>query len=941
MKYNKYKYLVAALYAANATMSMAQEEVAAVAADTIKQDKVQIAFREVDAEDVLVGVSKLDYTNILEKNYFTYTLSDLTAFIPGGASTWGGSYLVLVDGVPRDINNIKPDEIASVTFMKGANAVAIYGSHASKGVILINTKRGEEGDIRIKARVNTGFHVAKAYPKYLGSAEYMTLYNEALKNDGKDPLYSAEDIYHYASGENPYRYPSVDFYSSEYLKKAYNRTDVTAEIDGGSEKAHYYTNISYYRLGTMLNVGEAKKGYADRFNVRGNVDIAITDFIKSRIDANISFYNSRGYVANSGASFWTAAATWRPNRIAPLIPIEYLDKNAKDALSKVDASSNIIDGKFLAGSVTDKANVFADLYCAGSSKYSSRQLQFETGLDIDLSQITDGLSFHTQFAIDYATSYNTSYTNNYMTFEPIWTNYNGRDVITGFSNTYNKDAHSGVQNLSGSDSDQTYSFDARFNYDRTFGDHSLGGIAVVRGFQYRRTGEYHSESDASIGFNVHYDFAKNYFVDATASIVHTAKLAEGHRNAFSPSITLGWNLAKESFLEGGIFDNLTLSASASNLANDTNSDVNGYNLYLGTYSETGAWWAWSDQSMQSTVSKQGYNEELELIRNKEIAVGLKGSLLNKMFTFDVSAYRNLKTGIIIEATNIMPEYMKSYYPESSFIHYINHNEDLNMGVQFALGYNKKFGEVEFNATVTGLVTTNEAKKRDDTQAEYDYQKRQGKYLDGRWGLECQGFFNDVNEIATSPDQTPLGQANIKPGDLKYKDQNGDGKIDSKDYVELGRYGNPFEYGIGLTAKYRNFTLFVAGNGYCGGLSSKNSSYIYPTGSAKYSVEARNCWTEKTSDTATLPRLTATEGQNNKAESNFWTYKMNAFDLGKVQLTYDLPSSIFDGMKVLKAAQVYVSGDDLLHLSKEQEYEDTNVGGQPYTRFYNLGLKVTF
>ncbi|MCR5696745.1 MAG: SusC/RagA family TonB-linked outer membrane protein [Marinilabiliaceae bacterium] len=937
MKISKYKYLAAALCTAN--VAMAQEATTeAAASDTAKltkQAKVALAFREVDASDALVGVSTMSYRDVIEKDYLTYPLSDLNAFVPGGASTWGGSYLTLIDGVPRDINNIKPDEIETVSFLKGANAVALYGSHASKGVLLITTKRGEEGDIRIQARANTGWHVDKAYPKYLSSAEYMVLYNEARANDGLDPLYSSADIYHYASGENPYRYPSVDFYSSEYIKKAYNRTDATAEIDGGNERARYYTNISFYNVGSHFKVGEAKKSYTNRFSVRGNVDINITDYISARVDANVTFYNQRGY---NGANFWEAASTWRPNRVAPFVPTSFVSPYATDAQKQLAAASNIVDGQFLGGTQTDPSNVIADLYCAGCRKSTSRQFQFETGLDVDLSPLTEGLSFHTQFGMDFINGYTQSYSNSYKTFEPIWSSSNGEDVIVGFKDTATKDKHTGTQNLGESSSNQLYSLDARFNYDRTFDEHSIGGIAVLRGFQHRRTGEYHCESDASVGFNVHYDFAKRYFLDFTGTVAHTAKLAEGHRNAFSPSVTLGWNIAKESFLEGSALNDLMLSVSASDIANDV--DIDGYTKYLGSFSETGAWWAWTDQSQQSTVSKLGSNEDLDFVRNREFSIGLRGGLLDNTYTFTVSAYLNKQNGGIISAESKMPEYMRTGYPESSFVYNINYNEDLRKGMEFSLGYNKKIGEVDFSAFVTGSLYTTEATKRDDTQYKDAYQRREGKFIDGVWGYECLGFFKDAADIANSPDQSSFGQT-IKPGDLKYKDQNGDGMIDTKDQVELGRYSNPFEYGLGLTAKYSGFTLFVACDGAVGATAIKNNKLYWMSGDDKYSVEARNRWTKENANSATLPRLTTTAAQNNRQTSDFWTYKTNIFDISKVQLTYNLPSTIFEGNKVLSAAQVYVSGSDLISFSKEREYEETNVGFAPQTRFYNLGVKVTF
>lgn len=934
MKHNRSKYLALALCAANASLATAQE---AQSADSLKaQPKVHLAFRDADAADVLVGATSINYLDVIDKDYSTYPYSDLDAFIAGGTNGWGGNYLVLIDGVPRPDNNVRPDEIESISFLKGANACALYGSHAAKGVVLITTKRGQKGDIRIRTRLNTGWNVAKSYPEYLGSAEYMVLYNEARANDGLDPLYTEEDIYNYASGQNPYRYPNVNFYTSEYLKKAYNQTDLVAEIDGGGERAQYYTNVSYTRNGNYFKKGIAKDGYTDRFSVRGNVDINITDYIKSHVDAAVSFWNNQDY---NGADYWNAAATWRPNRIAPFIPVEFIDPMAADALAQIGASSNIIDGKFIAGSKIDATNVFADMYASGKRKVTNRKLQFSAGLDIDMSQITEGLSFHTQYGMDFAASYNQNYSDSYKTFAPIWSNYNGKDVIIGFDETPTQDKHSGVQNISGSVSDQTYAFDARFNYDRAFGAHNVGAVALVRGFQYRRTGEYHAESDASLGFNVHYDFGKRYYFDFSGSMVHTAKLAEGHRNAFSPAVTLGWNLTKESFLEGSIFNNLVVSASASNLANDT--DIDGYNVHVGSFSEKGAWWSWNGaQSFQSTVAVRGGNEDLDFIRNKEIAVGVKAAVLNNLVTFEASAYSNRQEGIIIPAYSQLPEYMMSYYPESSFVHSMNYNEDLRRGIDFALGFNKKFGELELNALVTGQLSTNEAAKRDDTAYEYDYQKRQGKFIDGYWGYECLGFFTSDADINSSADQSSFGQT-IKPGDLKYKDQNGDGKIDSKDMVELGRWSNPFTYGLGITAKYKGFTLFVAGQGSYGSIGLKNGDYYQQAGESKYSVEARKRWTKDNAAAAELPRLTTSAAQNNKQASDFWKFKNNQFNITKVQLTYDLPSALFEGNKVLHEAQVYVSGSSLLKLSKEREHQERNVGSAPQSRFFNLGLKVTF
>ena len=179
--------------------------------------EVQIAYRKIASKDRLGGVSVVNVEDLMEKNYYTGTLDNMQAFVGGWHNSllWGlNDYLALVDGAPRDLSSVKPDEIESITFLKGAQAVVLYGSRAAEGAILVTTKRGKVSSLKIDVRANTGWNVAKAYPEYLGSAEYMTLYNEALQNDGLEPKYGTDEIYYSSTGVNPYRYPNVDFYSS-------------------------------------------------------------------------------------------------------------------------------------------------------------------------------------------------------------------------------------------------------------------------------------------------------------------------------------------------------------------------------------------------------------------------------------------------------------------------------------------------------------------------------------------------------------------------------------------------------------------------------------------------------------------------------------------------------------------------------------------------------
>ncbi len=340
MKYIQTKFILCAMFVlspfAASAQDFAENETDSLAGTT--EPLVQVAYRKVAESDLLGGVSVVNMEELLKKNYIDYSLQDMQGYIGGwnGTSLWGmdadnAGYLVLVDGIPRDANNVLPTEISQITFLKGAQAVVLYGSRAAKGAIYITTKRGQGDGINISVRANTGFNVAKSYPEYLGAAEYMTLYNEARANDNLAPLYSATDIYNYGSGSNPYRYPDVNFYSSDYIQKAYNRSEATAEISGGGQRAKFYSNVGYYRVGDYLKFGEGKDSFIDRLNVRGNVDMAINSFISAYVNANATFYNAK----SPNGDFWGAAAEFRPNRVSPPYSVELYRSQCTGCLGTV------------------------------------------------------------------------------------------------------------------------------------------------------------------------------------------------------------------------------------------------------------------------------------------------------------------------------------------------------------------------------------------------------------------------------------------------------------------------------------------------------------------------------------------------------------------------------------------------------------------------------
>lgn len=903
--------------------------------------KVNVAFRTVEQSELMGGVSSVNMEELTQKSYSLYSLDNMQSLVGGyTGQLWNmGDALVLVDGVPRAANNVRPSEIAEITFMKAAQAVVLYGSRGAKGVILITTKRGKsDKDFEVSVRANANLHVPKSYPKYLASAEYMTLYNEARANDGLDLAFTEEEIYNYSTGNNPYRYPSLDFYSDEYIRKAYESYNAVAEFTGGGKFANFYSNIGYERSNDLLNFGESTKNFTSRLNVRGNVDLRMNDWLTGWVNANATFYDDR----HDKANFWGNAATFRPMTpgsasFVPFIPIEYVEANDAASQALIKNSSHLIDGKYLLGGTQlYMTNPFAAMYAAGYQKYTSRQFQFDAGVNIDLEKVLKGLSFRTQFAVDYATGYTTSIDNDYATYEATWNNANGKDMITALTK-YNTDKRTGTQNVSGSSESQTIFFSAQFNYQNTFAQkHNVNAMLLAHGYQFTNSGQYHRTSNANLGLQVNYNYDHKYYADLSAAAVHSAKLAPGHRVGFSPSLTLGWRLTKESFMEDvDWLDDLKLTAGYSIVNQDL--DIENYYMYETKFTATGTWWGWSEthNSMQGTDYQQGGNPELGYIKRKELAVGLDASLFKGLIRLNANFFNTDTEGLLALPYTAYPSYFQTYRQVSLMMPYRNFNNQRRTGVDFALNVGKKSGEFEWNVGLTGMYYTSKNTKVDET-VEHDWLKQEGASISALRGYECLGFFKDEADVANSAKINN----DTKPGDLKYVDQNKDGVIDSKDQVVLGDWTAPFVAGLNFTGKYKGFTLFIAGGGNFGAKGLKNNSYMWVYGDGKYSEVVRDRWTPETAATAKYPRLTTQGGELNFVSSDFWLYDTSRFNLDKVQLTYDFPEKMFNNQFV-KGLQVYVSGTSLLTIAKEREYMEMNIGSAPQNRSYSLGVKVNF
>lgn len=893
---------------------------------------VNIPFGKTTRKEVVGALSVVNPGEFLRYDNVQSVRQGLLARVPGllGSSNIRGlgNAIFVIDGIPRDPSNITLEEIEQITVLKDANAGFLYGVQANNGVILITTKRGEASKRKINFALEKGISTPIALPKYLNSADYMTLYDEALENDGLDEKYGSALIANYASGSNPYQYPSVDYYSSEFLNKMLPFTRFVGEFSGGNEITQYYANLGWQGRGSLYKLGEGKDARSDRLNLRANIDIKITDFLKSTIDAAILFNINKGPNGN----FWSDAATLQPQYYSPLLPVSSVASDAEMIDGASLETATIINGGYILGGTTQYTNnVYGNMLLAGYNQIINRTASFNQGNEFDLKSIIEGLKFKTFITFDIYNTFNQSVSNLYAVYEPVW---EGNQIISLAKK--GKDQSTGVQNLSGVDLTRRIGAYGMLDYQKTFSDaHSIKGTFLAYFDRVRVVDVINDDKHAHLGLRLSYDYAKKYFIDFSSALVNSTKLAEGNRGGFSPSLGLAWVISEEDFLSGlGFVDYLKLRASAGIINTDVeilNPGGSDYYLYESTITTGYPRLYWNDgvRSLTQSIVERAANPNLTFEKVKNLNLGFEAYLMDKSLYLDANLFTTRKSGLVIQKSTL-PLYLGSYIP------WENYNENGYSGGELGLVWSKSLGEITMDLGANFLYATSKVIKRDEIW-EYDYQYREGNPVDAIYGLEAVGLFANPGDVTDSPSQM-FGE--VKQGDIKYVNQNDDKIIDENDIVKIGNSQPRFSYGLHLNLKYRDFNLFAIGNGQAGSDGMYSGDYFWIQGDNKYSEEALNRWTPETASSATYPRLTSKSSANNYRTSTFWLYKDNYFQLNRVQLTYDVLRS-FANKIFMKDLCVYLRGDNLVRLSKDSEKRQLQIGGEPLYRSYALGVRMMF
>ncbi|WP_176461278.1 SusC/RagA family TonB-linked outer membrane protein [Lutibacter agarilyticus] len=901
--------------------------------DIVKQAIKTITKREMTGAFSSVNTSdRIVYDNT---QYVRDYIEGLMVGVKGTSSVRGiGTALFVIDGViGRDPNILNMDEVDQITVLKDASAIALYGSQAKNGVIIINTKRGAINKRSATVNIRSGLKTPIELPNYLGAVDYMQLFNEARRNDGLEVFYEQSLIDDYKSSTNPYLYPDVDFYNDEgYLRGATTTTDIVTQFAGGNDKTQYYINMGWnYDQNQVLLNSEANKG-SNRFNVRANVDFKVNDWIKSSVDV-VAIINSN---KTANENLLSSGTTFKPNAYAPFLPLSMMDRS-NNSLNAIIEGANVFNGSLLGTTQALRNNTpVAEILAGGRKNKITNTTQFNNAIDLDLSMITKGLSAKTYLSFDFLDVYTESLQNQYRVYEPTWED--GQIVdLTPYGEVDLKDQ---TQNVNSNSFVSRLGFYGLLNYEKTFKNkHSINTTILGYTFTEQEDDVLQADKYSHLALQISYDYKKKIFADFGATYANSIKLAEGNRGGLSPTVSLAYIISEESFMKNvGFINYLKLKASGGIIKSDI--DIDEYYLYDENYSD-GATFTWADGvfNREKDIS-QGQNLSIDYEDRIDLNFGLEANLFNSLW-LEFNYFKTDFDNQVTRLSNRYPNYYNIFRP------YDNFNKDAYHGFELGLNYAKNFDSgFSFNLGGNILYSQSEVKTRDEV-VEYDYLSRIGRPTNAIFGLVDDGFYseNDFNTNTNGDlvlnDNLPVPAFGaVQPGDLKYVDQNNDAIIDDNDRKEIGQYSNPWSYGVNLRLQYKGLSLFILGVGQFGGELITDDNYFWVDGNDKYSEVVLGRWTPETANTATYPRLSSNTNNHNYRRSTFWMKDNSFFDIKRAQLTYEFGKDVCEKLGMSQFS-INTAAINLFQFGESRDIRQLNIGSNPQYRTITFGLRTTF
>lgn len=853
-----------------------------------------------------------------------------------GISTFGAgsSALVLVDGFPRDLNEISIEDIESFTVLKDASTTAIYGSKGANGVILITTKKGKAGKVNVDAKFEAAYNTRTMTPTFADGYSYASMMNEALITRNQEPEYSAEELEILKLGLDPDLYPNVDW-QDLLLRNGAMTYRGSLNLSGGGNTARYFISGSYLNEQGMYKVDEnIKKDYdtnanSQLYNYRMNVDVDITKttLVKVGVSGSLRKMNEPGRAIN----VWEALMRQNPIEI----PAMYSD------------------GRFPTRGVDADTNPWVLTTQTGYNETWENKIQTNITLEQKLDFITKGLSFVGRFGYD---TNNGSNIRRMKMPELYKANKQRNDAGELVFNRIA--AEQKMSQESGSSGSRYEYLEAELHYNRGFKDHNIGatlkynqnssistvgiGGDIINGIARRNQG---------LAGRVSYNWKNRYFADFNFGYNGSENFAKGHQFGFFPAMSAAWNVAEEGFIRNNAkwINMFKIRYSYGKVGND---NLGARFPYLYTIAGVDRGYQWADLGYNKSYTGLAYTSLANNNVTWEIAtkhdLGIDLALFNDKFGLTVDYFNEYREGIYMTRNYV--SYMVGL---NGLAPTANVGKVSSEGFDGNFHFNQKLGE--WDLTLRGNITysKNTIEDRDEENAYYKYQLQKGYRVNQARGLIAAGMFSDYEEIRNYPTQQ-FGE--VMPGDLKYKDVNGDGIVDGGDVVAIGATERPnLIYGVGLSARWKSFDFNVHFQGagkssYCiqgpsvYAFSQKEVGNILPDLVDGRWIDSSISGTEATMNpNASYPRLSYGGNSNNYRASTFWLRNGSYLRLKTLEIGYNLPQKWVNKI-YSKNIRLFFIGTNLLTFSEfklwDPEMGSTTGAHYPLAKTFSFGFNIS-
>lgn len=854
-----------------------------------------------------------------------------TLLIRGISTSGDNTPLYVIDGIPRqpsDFAQLDANEIESFTILKDAASSAVFGVRGANGVILVTTKRGKTGKTGISYTASYGIQQPTRLPNFLDSYDYATLYNEALRNSDKPEIYSVTDLQKFKDGSDPVNYPSTDWFK-EVLKPSAAQTQHNLNVNGGGEKSRYFIS-----LGSLNQKGLYETVGFKRYNLRTNIDANVTNTTTLSLDISGRMENRKAPGASVNDIFYSMV------RVPPVYPARY-----PNGLLAKGSGDNAL------GQATESGYRNDDRTILLSRLSLTQQLPFVPGLALTgIVALDKGYTINKNWTLS-PQLYQLNTTNS--TFDPLGTaaptlmqrSYNYQSVTAEthltYGNTFGKHEINGLflytQNVT---TDNTFSA-FRINFPSTAIDQISAGDAGNQ----QTTGTSSKSTRKGYVGRINYAFNERYLLEANFRYDGSDNFASGQKFGFFPSVSVGWLLSSEAFVRDNLsfIDFAKIRASYGKLGNDRLRDANGNDIrrypFLATYNYGNDYvFGGNSPSVVKGLTENGLatpNTTWETATKTDI--GLEMRLLRGLISFEADYFYQRRSGILGQRNIAIPALLGANLPIEN-IGIID-----NRGIELSLGHQKKVG-----SNLTYFVRSNITFVKnkiifvDEPISTNPLRQVTGRPLNQFVGLEALGLFENAEEIKNSPVQ--FGNTNLQPGDIRYRDMNGDGKIDNEDRTSIGRSNIPqIIYGISTGITWRGFDISVMfqGAGQVDQYLSEEAAWAFFNGGKVQDIHLER-WTPSNPN-ANYPRILL-EDTNNRIISSYWLKNAAYLRLKNVEIAYSLPKAIATKIRA-ESIRLFINGMNLLTISEIKNFDPENTNSRawayPQQKVFNTGINIQF